>query len=75
MLRDVEEPELIDSLIQATKDGDHGMLQRLFGSIKFDDDDAESEYVKEEEVFYDMSFYTVLFILIPEVLWILHQRR
>ncbi|XP_022140476.1 uncharacterized protein LOC111011113 [Momordica charantia] len=49
LLRDVD-PELMDSLIQATKDGDQGMLKTLSGSIAFDDDDdAESEYEEEEE--------------------------
>lgn len=49
----------MDSLIQATKDGDQGMLKTLSGSIAFDDDDdAESEYEEEEEVFYYRVFIT-----------------
>ncbi|XP_022976393.1 uncharacterized protein LOC111476812 [Cucurbita maxima] len=49
LLRDVQ-PELMDSLIQATKDGDHSTLQTLSGSVAVDDDeDTDSEYEEEEE--------------------------
>ncbi|KAL7175129.1 hypothetical protein ACSBR2_028852 [Camellia fascicularis] len=53
LLRDVE-PELMDGLIQATKDGDQNKFQALSGSemwdIEDDDDEVEeTEYEDEEE--------------------------
>lgn len=50
LLREVQ-PELMDSLIQATKDGDHSKLQALSGSkINFEDSDEETDSEDEEEV-------------------------
>ena len=41
----------MDSLIQATKDGDHSKLQALSGSkINFEDSDEETDSEDEEEV-------------------------
>ncbi|XP_062101207.1 uncharacterized protein LOC133807081 [Humulus lupulus] len=52
LLRDVE-PELMDTLIQATKDGDHSKLRTLVGSKASIVEDSEDEYEEtdsEEEV-------------------------
>lgn len=48
-------PELMDTLIQATKDGDQSKVQHLAGADRFviEDDEEESEepdYEEEEEV-------------------------
>ncbi|KAK3005854.1 hypothetical protein RJ639_017319 [Escallonia herrerae] len=50
LLREVQ-PELMDDLIQATKDGDLGRFQALTGSDKgvIDDDDADDEEAEEPE--------------------------
>ncbi|XP_023634401.1 uncharacterized protein LOC17877912 [Capsella rubella] len=57
LLRDVE-PDLMDTLIHATKQGDHTTLQALISSAKdvaddagesYDDDDTETESEEEEE--------------------------
>lgn len=54
LLREVQ-PELMDVLIQATKDGDQNRLQALSGSVLIGEDDEEAEeskYEEEEEVPY-----------------------
>ncbi|EXC68411.1 hypothetical protein L484_000163 [Morus notabilis] len=50
LLRDVE-PELMDTLIRATKDGDHSKLQALSGSktITFGDSDEEYDESDSED--------------------------
>lgn len=79
LLREAE-PELMDSLIQATKDGDHSRLQALSCSnaLTFEDSDEEYEETdsdEEEEVCYifflflgDWVVKTKHFILILGVL-------
>ncbi|XP_048130320.1 UPF0307 protein KPN78578_45570 [Rhodamnia argentea] len=50
LLREVE-PELMDALIEATKDGDHSRLQALSGSeawVGEDDDDEGDEELEED---------------------------
>lgn len=48
LLREAE-PELMDGLIQATKDGDQSRLQALSGSeASVDEDDGEDEIYEEE---------------------------
>ncbi|XP_039113889.1 uncharacterized protein LOC120249446 isoform X2 [Dioscorea cayenensis subsp. rotundata] len=47
LLRDVQ-PELMDALIQASKDGDNSKLSTLSG-LKTDDDEEEKEEEEEEE--------------------------
>lgn len=54
LLREVD-PELMDGLIQATKDGDHDKFQDLSGSETLiigdgDDEAAETEDEYEEQV-------------------------
>ncbi|KAF4373072.1 hypothetical protein CsatB_008410 [Cannabis sativa] len=52
LLREVE-PELMDTLIQATKDGDHSKLQILVGSRTMNDEDSDEVYEEtdsEEDV-------------------------
>lgn len=58
LLRDAQpDTELMDILIQATKVGDHKILQKLCASV--DDEDSNSAYEEEEEeVFYDMVSFT-----------------
>lgn len=54
LIREVQ-PELMDVLIQATKDGgDQSRLQALSGSVLIGEDDEaeESKYEEEEEVPY-----------------------
>ena len=51
LLRDVQ-PDLMDGLIKATKDGDQSRLQALSGSMvvgKDDEEAEETEYEEEEE--------------------------
>lgn len=51
LLREVQ-PELMDGLIEATKDGDQSRLQALSVSMVIGEDDAEAketEYEEEEE--------------------------
>ncbi|GER26611.1 kinesin heavy chain isolog [Striga asiatica] len=48
LLREVE-PQLMDGLIQATKDGDHRMFQNLSGSNTVIAEDVEEEDEEEEE--------------------------
>ncbi|GAV78146.1 DUF615 domain-containing protein [Cephalotus follicularis] len=50
LLRGIE-PKLMDTLIQATKDGDHGTLHTFVGSKAqiIRDDDEETDYEEEEE--------------------------
>ncbi|KAL3845331.1 hypothetical protein ACJIZ3_002734 [Penstemon smallii] len=48
LLREVE-PELMDGLIQATKDGDHSKFQDISGTETSDIDDEEEEEEKIEE--------------------------
>lgn len=51
LLREVE-PDLMDTLIHATKHGDHTKLQALISSVKdgADEDDIETESEDEAEV-------------------------
>ncbi|KAG2692789.1 hypothetical protein I3760_08G068500 [Carya illinoinensis] len=48
LLREVQ-PELMDELIQATKDGDQSRLQALSGSVLIGEDDEEAEESEYEE--------------------------
>lgn len=50
LLREAE-PELMDSLIQATKDGDQSVFQHLLGNeiVVDDEDDGEEEIAEEDE--------------------------
>lgn len=48
LLRDVE-PELMDGLIEATKDGDQNKFQALSGSITWTTEDENDDEVDETE--------------------------
>lgn len=49
LLREVE-PELMDGLIQATKDGDQSKFQELAGTeLAIDDEEESEEEISEEE--------------------------
>lgn len=48
LLREVK-PELMDELIQATKDGDQGRLQALSGSVVIEEDDEVADETEDEE--------------------------
>jgi len=77
LLREVE-PDLMDTLINATKQGDHSTLQTLISSAKdvaddvgdSYDDDTETESEDEEEV----SVNLYLNISIPFMLSDLHKK-
>ncbi|XP_050267696.1 uncharacterized protein LOC126712417 [Quercus robur] len=47
LLREVQ-PELMDTLIQATKDGDESRLRALSDSLIIEDDDEEAEEMEED---------------------------
>lgn len=68
LLREVQ-PELMDELIQATKDGDQSRLQALSGSVLIgeDDEEAEESEFEEEEVPYHIlwNLLNVLMSLEP----------
>ncbi len=49
LLREVQ-PELMDTLIQATKDGDESRLQALGSSVIIEEDDEEAEETEYEVV-------------------------
>lgn len=59
LLREVE-PELMDGLIQATKDGDQAKFQALSGSElsateDVDEEVEETEYEDDEEVWHNLA--------------------
>lgn len=67
LLRDVE-PELMDGLIQATKDGDQSKFQELCGSETLEtneEDEQQEEKIEsenDEEVFLFVNIFTTLLL-------------
>ena len=61
LLREVQ-PELMDTLIQATKDGDESRLQALSDSLIIEDDDEEAEET-EDEVEEEVWFHILKILL------------
>ena len=62
LLREVQQPDLMDKLIKATKDSDHQELQALSGLdsevVEGDDDILEADIEEDEEVWIQISNFT-----------------
>lgn len=79
LLRGVQ-PELMDALIQASKDGDQSRLQALSGldtrvvEEDGEEDEADEEdYEEEDEVHYSHFIYYCLLIISKSASWRLHR--
>lgn len=79
LLRGVQ-PELMDALIQASKDGDQSRLQALSGldtrvvEEDGEEDEAnEEDYEEEDEVHYSHFIYNCLLIISKSASWRLHR--
>jgi len=59
LLRDAQ-PDLLEALIQATKEGDQSRFQALAGSVQSVDEDPEEEF-HESESEQEYEVFTLLF--------------